>query len=382
MRIAVVAPPFLPVPPTDYGGTELILFELTRGLVEAGAEVTLFASGDSRPAPGVRLRALFPQATSFEAPIDRFLEGASIAQPDRTAHRGPKTDSWCELEHVHWAMSEIARGTFDLAHTHTPAALPFGRDLALPMVHTIHHARDEALTQFYARHASQRLRFVAISARQAELVPEIDCNIVHHGLRADTYPLGEDRGYALFLGRLSRCKGPHVAVEAARAAGFEIRVAGEFHAVESDADYERLLCARLSRPGVFVLGPVGGEHKLESLAGARALLFPITWEEPFGLAAVEAMLCGTPVIAFARGSAPEIIDEGVTGFFARDATEMARTLSHLDGFDRARCRARARARFSTETMVERYAEIYGELTGAEAVPVVRSRLNDGLTAGR
>jgi glycosyltransferase involved in cell wall biosynthesis len=349
MRIAMVSTPFVSVPPHTYGGTELVVHELVRGLTRAGHDVTLFAPGDSE---GADVRAL------FERPVW-------------------PPDEWAEQMHATAAAQEIRRGGFDLVHAHTAAFLEHAASVDAPTVYTIHHVREEGLLSLYLRHPL--VRYVAISDRQAELFPEIDCDVVHHGLDADAYPPGDGAGgHALFLGRLSHCKGPDLAVEAARRAGVELVIAGAYHQERENppgwGDEVRRL---LGRPGVRPVGSVGGERKRRLLGGASALLVPIRWEEPFGLVSIEAMLCGTPVVAFARGAAPEIVDEGVTGFLVHDVAGMAEALGRIRSIDRDACRRRARERFSAPRMVMGHLRSYhralSDRVALDRVPVEEVR---------
>jgi glycosyltransferase involved in cell wall biosynthesis len=340
VRIALISTPFVAVPPPRYGGTELIVAELVDGFVRAGHQVTLFATGDS----GVRceLRALFPRP---EWP------------PDATT----------ELEHAGWAAREIcsdSRG-FDVVHAHVPAALPFAPFLDAPMVYTIHHDRDEKRARLYAQH---RVQYVAISARQQMLVPEAHpARVIHHGL-TPLAPGRGDGGYALFLGRFSRVKGVHVALDVARAARIPLKLGGRPHWCDEEY-YSSEVAARLALPGAELIGEVGGEEKTDLLGGALALLFPIAWEEPFGLVMIEAMLCGTPVLALPRGSVPEVVEDGVTGYLCRDEEDLARRLSQIArrGFDRRRCRARALERWSARRMVREHLELYRELRNLKVI---------------
>ncbi|MFL5301593.1 MAG: glycosyltransferase, partial [Anaeromyxobacteraceae bacterium] len=231
-------------------------------------------------------------------------------------------------------------------------------ELSTPVVHTVHHVVDEEQERAYLAHA--RVQYVAISARQAELSPGLASHVVHHGLDPEAFPAGRgESDRALFIGRLSWCKGPDVAVAAARLANLEVVVAGEVHGEPDDppawaAELDRLL----SEPGVRRVGPVGGERKQRLLGSARALVMPIRWEEPFGLVMIEAMLSGTPVIAFPRGAAPEVVEDGVTGFLVNDAPEMADALLRAGELDREACRRRARQRFSSTRMVRDYLRVY------------------------
>jgi glycosyltransferase involved in cell wall biosynthesis len=339
VRIAIVSTPFVAVPPRSYGGTELVIHELVRGLAARGHEVTLFATGDSR-AP--RLRYVFRRASWPPDPAKEARHCAGVARA-------------------------LARERFDVIHAHLPGLLAAGVDRIAPVVHTLHHDHQEPLTELYLRHPA--VRYVAISEHQARLEPRLACHVVHHGLSPSHHPPGHGEGdYALFLGRLSPCKGPDAAVEAALGAGVPLRLAGSVHAADATPGWAASLERALARPGVLHVGPVGGARKTALLGAARALLMPIRWDEPFGLVMIEAMLSGTPVVAFPRGAAPEIIDEGVTGFLVDGVEEMSAVLARLGGFDRMACRRRAQARFGAARMIHEYERIYAlAAAGARAV---------------
>lgn len=326
----MVSTPFVAVPPTTYGGTELVVHALSRALARQGHEVTVFATGDSR-AP--RLRAL------FETPVW-------------------PPEPYAELLHCRYAAREIARGDFDVVHAHLPAMLAFADELPAPTVYTVHHAADAALARFYA--ASPRAWRVAISARQAALItPPVD-DVVHHGLDAGMYPScgpGGDR--ALFLGRLSWVKAPELAVEAARRAGLPIVIAGSPHDDRAPEGWrEGTLEAALRAPGVSWLPRADLAAKRRLFARSRALLVPLRWEEPFGLVMIEALLAGCPVVAQPCGAVPEIVQDGQDGFVVADAAEMAAALHRAASLDRRAIQARARARFSAERMAAGYLAAY------------------------
>jgi glycosyltransferase involved in cell wall biosynthesis len=342
VRIALVSTPFVAVPPRAYGGTELVVHALARALRRAGHDVTVFATGDSR-VPG--LRSLF--ATAVWPPDPRV-----------------------EALHCHFAARQIAAGAFDVVHAHAPLMIAFADELRPPTVYTVHHAKDPALARFYA--ASPRVWRVAISARQAQLAdPPVD-DVVHHGLDPDAYPLvGPGGDEAFFLGRLSWVKGPELAIEAARRAGLRITVAGRPHGDDGSPAgwYERTLLPALSAPHVRWVRGAGLAAKRRLFARARALLVPIRWEEPFGLVMIEAMLAGCPVIAYPRGAAPEVVEEGVTGFLAQGPREMAAALRRAGQLDRRAIQARARVRFSSDRMAAGYLATYqAALRAAAAVP--------------
>jgi glycosyltransferase involved in cell wall biosynthesis len=354
MRIAMISTPFVAVPPPRYGGTELVVSDLVTGLAAAGHEVTLFATGDSQPREGVAVRARFERASW-------------------------PPDAYVELDHAAFAIEEILADPrpYDVVHTHVPAALPFASMIEAPMVYTVHHSDGEDYDRLRSLYRRSRAHFIAISERQRQLMQELaEARVIHHGIDPASQRFGDGGGgYCAFLGRFAREKGPHAAVDAARAAGVPLRMAGAAH--WRDREYfDGELRARLELPGVTAVGEVGGADKRELLANACALLFPIDWEEPFGLVMIEAMLSGTPVLAFDRGSVPEIVDDGVTGFVCRDSDEMAARLRALatGRFDRAACRRRALERWTAARMVRDYVARYelvqawvGDVRAAETV---------------
>lgn len=347
MRIALVSTPFVAVPPHSYGGTELVVHELAEGLVERGHDVVLFATGDS--VTSAELRALYP-----------------------TAQWPP--EMLTDLNHVSWAMQQIAEhGPFDVVHAHSAVALGCARLLQnVPVVYTLHHERDPNLSAFYSY--CPHVHYVAISHDQRRReIPLGSVDVIHHGLAAGKYectrkPAGD---YVCFVGRLSRVKGPHTAIDVAARAGLPIRVAGGVHPPDERWVNEHLR-ERLAEPHVEYVGVVGLDEKRPLLRDARALLAPIEWNEPFGLILIEAMLSGCPVVAFGRGSVPELVEQGVTGFIARSADEMVdliRPGGPLDSFDRLRCRSRACQRFSRERMIAQHIALYERVARTVALPM-------------
>ena len=262
MNVAMISTPFVAVPPKNYGGTELVVAELVNGLVERGHRVTLFATGDSEtPA---ELRSLY-------------------ATP-----RWPP-DPFSDMNHVSWAMQQVRDGAFDVVHAHAALALALGRLLPeVPLVYTIHHERVPAVADFYR--AFPEVYFVAISADQARREGELErLSIIHHGLDPDVYQWTSTPGdYVAFVGRFAEVKGPHTAIDAAARALVPIRVAGEVHHVDRVFG-EREVTPRLEQAHVTYLGTIGLAAKVPLLRDARALLAPITWDEPFGLILTEAM---------------------------------------------------------------------------------------------
>jgi len=337
LRIALISTPFVAVPPAGYGGTELVVHELAEGLQSRGHEVTLFATGDSRTS--AQLRTFYDRAQWPPEPL-------------------------VELNHVSWAMEKIAAGTFDLIHAHSALALGLTRLVPRPpLAYTIHHVRTPEFSAFYQQFPDQH--YVAISTSQMrQEEPLSRCTVIHHGLDPLRFgPAGEPDDYVCFVARLSKIKGPDVAIDAAMAAGVPIRVAGEAHRGDQ-VFFSEEMKPRLELPHVTRLGGIGSPQKEALLRRARALLFPICWEEPFGLIMIEAMLSGCPVVAFGAGSVPEIVEPGVTGFVVEDTDEMAATIRPggvLDSFDRRACRARAVERFSRDRLVDDHLRLYHEI---------------------
>jgi len=334
MRIAIVSTPFVRVPPTGYGGTELFCGHLAEALVRRGHDVTLFATGDSRFSGELR---------------------ACFAQPC-----WPPTES-VERTHARFSLKEIAgaRVPYDAVQVNSPAAIPLAREHDISVVYTIHHKREDPLSRLYAEHSE--VHYVAISRRQLELEgPLARASVIHHGIDPAAYfPSLHDDGYVLHLGRFAEEKGTHLAIDAAIKAHVPIVLAGRVHPNDDDQNYfKRALCPRFDRREVIEVGEADFQHKIALLQGARALLCPVQWEEPFGLIAIEAMMTGTPVIAFPRGSFPEIIEPGVTGVIVSDVQEMAYTIEQARHWDRKKCMAAARERFSAARMAREYEHVF------------------------
>jgi glycosyltransferase involved in cell wall biosynthesis len=342
LEIALVSTTAVATPPDGYGGTELIVAELARALVELGHRPTVFATGDSRCAGTLRW---------------------TIERP------GWPPDTLTELRHVGFAWNEIAAGRFDVVHLNHPFALPFRRLVARPTVITVHHDREDSVARYYASYPE--VAYVAISNAQRALCPHIPFQqVIHHGLAVERFPEGAGRGgYCAFLGRFAPEKAPHLAIDAARSAGVPIRLGGEAQSF-AKSYFEQEVRPRLG-PGVDWLGEVGGARKLSLLGDAACLLFPIQWEEPFGLVMIEAMLLGTPVIAFPRGSVLEVVEEGVTGYVVRSLDGMVDRIRTIASFDRRRCRARARERWSSLRMARDHVALYRRVIAAQHLQGIR-----------
>jgi glycosyltransferase involved in cell wall biosynthesis len=336
MRIGLIAPPGLPVPPPAYGGTESVIDRLARGLVRAGHQVLLAAAANSScPVPRV-------------AGTDAAPDAAPVC-----------TNTVTELRHV--ITSYAAMTDVDVVHDHTLTG-PLYRHLpgGPPVVTTAHGPFDAALAPVYR--AMRGVAVVAISYHQAATADRVPlAGVIHHGLDVESVPVGRgDGGYASFLGRMSPEKGPREAALVARAAGVPLRMAAKLREPAEreyfDAEVKPLLCS-----DVEFLGELGCAEKLELVGGSFALVNPMQWAEPFGLVMIEALATGTPVIATPAGSAPEIVDDGVTGFLRSGRLPLAAALLDARQLDRAACRAVAAHRFSTERMVAEHIRVYEEV---------------------
>lgn len=329
----MVAPPWLPVPPTGYGGTELVVDGLCRGLVALGHDVTLFATGDSScPVP---LRWQHPE---------HLGTGRS-----RTAGM---------LSHALAAYDVAATLRPDIVHDHTILGAYVAAMTGMPALTTNHNPFDRDANAIYRRIAD-RVPVVAISrshARAAEGFVPIAA--IHHGIDVDGHGSGSgDGGFALFIGRISPSKGVHHAIRAARAVGMPLRIAAKVTEQGEREYFHRVIEPELG-PGTAFLGEVGGAAKERLLGSATVLVNPIQWDEPFGMVMVEAMAHGTPVVATARGAAVEIVEPGITGILVEDARDLPDAILAARGLDRSRIRARARERFSLERMAREYVAAY------------------------
>jgi glycosyltransferase involved in cell wall biosynthesis len=335
MRIAVLSPVWFPVPPPGYGGIEWIVHLLTEGLVAAGADVSLFASGDSRTA--ARLEAVYERA-----PTEWI--GSTF---------------W-ELRHTVSCLERA--GEFDVVHDHSGLlGLALGALAPVPVVHTIHGPLTEDSGDLYESvcRMAPGAHLVSLSLNQRKPKPDLPWLAnVPNALDLDRYPfhVGHD-GYLLFLGRMSPDKGAHRAVEVARELGVPLRLAGKCREPLERAYFDAYVRPALGNELEYV-GEVSHADKVALLQRARATLFPIDWEEPFGLVMIESLACGTPVIATRRGSVAEVIDDGVTGIIVDDHRQMPAALTRAEALDPRQLRATVRERFSPERMVSDYLAAY------------------------
>jgi glycosyltransferase involved in cell wall biosynthesis len=342
MKIAQVSPLYESVPPRTYGGTERIVSYLTEELVAQGHEVTLFASGDSVTA--AQLIAARKRALRLDNVFD------------------PIAQHYVMLEEVFERASR-----FDIIHFHTDYLhFPLARRYSVPHVTTLHGRLDlPDLMPLYKKFSEMPV--VSISNAQRKPLPRANWQgTVYHGLPVDLYDCGEKPGeYLAFVGRISPEKRLDRAIEIAARSGMRLRIAAKTDA--ADRNYmEQVIRPILSTSSAEFIGEIGDKDKKEFLANAYALLFPIDWPEPFGLVIIEAMACGTPVIAFRCGSVPELIQEGITGYIVDDVEGALHALRKIPAFDRRRCRRVFEERFSATRMAHDYLSVYSRAIKASA----------------
>jgi glycosyltransferase involved in cell wall biosynthesis len=342
MRIAQIAPLYERVPPMLYGGTERVVSHLVEEQVRRGHDVTLFASGDSRT------------SADLVSPIARAL---------RLDHdvSDPLAPHVVLLSQVFERADE-----FDLIHCHIDyMAFPFSRLVATPTVHTLHGRLDMPQVHMVMRQFGD-VPLVSISDAQRRPLEDLDlawAGTVYHGLPMEDYATGTGRGgYLAFLGRISPEKRPDLAIALAKRVGLPLKIAAKVDPVDRRY-FEEEIEPLMDDPLINFIGEIGEDAKAPFLGGARALVFPIDWPEPFGLVVIEALACGTPVIARPCGSVPELLVHGRTGFIADTLEEMEAAVRSLDRIDRAECRREVEARFTVERMADGYEALYQSLAG-------------------
>jgi len=340
LRVAVLSPVWFPVPPTGYGGIEWVVSLLADGLAEAGHDATLFASGDSHT--HAKLAAVFPRAPS-----------------EWIGH------TFWELRH---ALSCFERaGEFDVVHDHTGLlGLTLGGLVSTPVVHTVHGPLDGEPGELYeqAVRVAPRSQLISLSLNQRRPKPDLPWLAnVPNAIDFSVYPVKPHGGdYLLFLGRMSPDKGCHRAIAVATELGLPLKIAGK-NREPLEQEYYRELVEPHLNDRIEFLGEVTHGRKVELLQDARATLFPIEWEEPFGLVMIESMACGTPVIATRWGAVPEVIEHGRSGVIVDNYRQMPAALEEADRLDPLECRRYAEERFSAERMVEDYVAAYRSALG-------------------
>jgi glycosyltransferase involved in cell wall biosynthesis len=339
MRIGLIGPPFIEIPPRRYGGTELFIANLARELHKRGDDVVVYGNGDS--SVPCQLKWLYPHADwPLSDPMRSQLKNAA---------------------HTAWAIHDLAASA-DLLHLNDMVGIPFTRFVDVPAVLTVHHPHEPALSEQYLKYPD--IHYVAVARWLAKRERMRHMHVAHHGIRVSDYTFSSEKDdYVAFLGRMVPCKGPHLAIEAARLTGIRLKLAGEIQPAFREY-WERQILPSIDGTKIEYVGEADFAAKNALLCNARALLFPIQWEEPFGLVMIEAMACGTPVLAFAGGAVQEIVRDGVNGWICRDLADMAAHLETLD-IPAGTCRDYVNSHFSVARMADRYVDIYAQaLRGA------------------
>lgn len=338
MKIAQIAPLWESVPPQRYGGTERIVSYITEELVRQGHEVTLFASGDS--VTTARLEAICPQALRLNTGIFNRDAPQVLLQ-----------------ERAFGSMAD----EFDLIHSHLDfLGFPLARRIRTPVVTTLHGRLDLPELQPIFREFAE-IPLVSISDAQRRPLPWANwAGTVHHGLPDYYAPRFEPGQYLAFLGRIAPEKRPDQAIEVAKRVGIPLKIAAKVDPAD-EAYFRAEIEPMLRHPLIEFVGEITDDEKEEFVGNALALVCPYDWPEPFGIVFIESLACATPVLAYRRGSIPEIVDHGITGFISETLDEMVASVAGLDTIDRRRCRAAFDRRFTAERMVKDYLKIYEEL---------------------
>jgi glycosyltransferase involved in cell wall biosynthesis len=336
MRIGMIAPPWLAIPPWGYGGIEAVIDLLAEALVAAGHEVLLAASSDSTCAV-TRLPGF--------APSDPAVLGSTVA----------------ELRHALLAHRELHAAGVDVIHDHTLIGPHLPRSSPrTPIITTVHGPFDDTLGPIVSG-LPPHVGIVAISHFQAHSMRGVPVRrVIHHGVEPDRIPIGDgDGGYACFLGRMSPDKGVREAIEVARRADMPLKIAAKMKD-KAEGVYFAAEVKPFLGPSCEFLGELNAADKYALLGGATAMVNPIAWDEPFGMVMIESLATGTPVLTTSRGSAPEIVDDGRTGFVRNSINALVASLLDIDSLDRAACRAITTTQFSARRMAADYAQVFAE----------------------
>ncbi|MGC2109132.1 MAG: glycosyltransferase family 4 protein [Candidatus Korobacteraceae bacterium] len=339
MRVALVSPPFLPVPPKKYGGTELFIGQLAEGLKNSGVDVVVYANGESTV--GVETRWFYKNQ---QWPVS-----------------GEVFDNLKDFNHSSWAIADAAADC-DIIHLHNVPALMFTRYSDCKFVYTMHHVHEDDLSEIYDFFPN--VEFVTISDFQRRRERMSRIHTIHHGIDLDLYRLqNRKQDYLTFLGRIAPIKGTHLAIEVAKRSGIPLKIAGEVQPIFRDY-FDCEIKPHIDGKFIEFVGEVDLAAKNELLGNSLAMLFPIQWDEPFGLVMIEAMACGTPVLALPGGAVEEVVRDGVSGFVCKSVDEMAQRAASLSGSLNPRMvRQYCQQYFSVDRMVADYIELYQELAG-------------------
>jgi glycosyltransferase involved in cell wall biosynthesis len=332
MKIALVAPPFITVPPAEYGGTELFVGHLAEGLKHAGVEVVVYTNGEST--------------------VD--TERRWLYERSNWPIKSPE-ESWMrEINHYSWAVQDAA-AECDIIHVQSPQAVTFSRSVDRPFVLTLHGPHEAYLSALYSFYPE--VDYVCISDAQGKQEAMLRKQTIHHGIDLSSYQLVENKQqYLSFIGRIAPIKGTHIAIDVARRSGLPLKIAGEVQPQNRDY-FEKRVKPHLDGSSIEYIGPADLKAKNELLGSSLAMLFPIQWNEPFGLVMLEAMACGTPVLAMPGGSVREVVRDGVSGFVCRTASHIVKRIKN-SSFQPGEIRRYVEEQFSMEKMAGRYLDLY------------------------
>lgn len=335
MRIALIAAPFIAVPPADYGGTELFVGHLAEGLTRQGIEVVVYSNGESTV--HAERRWIYERS---QWPIK------------------PSEQTWVkELNHEAWAVQDAAKDC-DIIHVQSAQAIAFSRFVNRPMVLTLHGPHEPKLSEYYAHYPDVNYVCISDAQKQTESMPKM--RTIHHGIDVSLYHLVEQKQrYVSFIGRIAPLKGTHLAIDVAKRTGIPLKIAGDIQPTNREY-FEKKIQPEIDGQLVQYIGLADLQAKNELLGNSMAMLFPIQWNEPFGLVMVEAMACGTPVLAMPGGSVPEVVQDGVSGYICRTVRSMARRVEELN-FKPSAVRSYVEENFSVEHMVKNYVSLYEEI---------------------
>jgi len=346
LRIALIAAPFIAVPPAEYGGTELFIAHLAEGLRDAGVATVVYANGESKVRTD--LRSMYQ------------LSQWPIKQSEQ---------AWIkEVEHTAWAIKD-AEQDCDLIHVQSAQALVFSRFAKRPFILTLHGPHESYLSNLYAHYP--QIQYVCISKVQAQQESMPKLRTIHHGIDTSLYQYVEHKQkYLSFIGRIAPIKGTHVAIDVAQRTGIPLKIAGEVQPAFREY-FEKKIRPRIDGKLIEYVGPADLQAKNELLGNSMAMLFPIQWNEPFGLVMLEAMACGTPVLAMPGGAVCEVVENGVSGYVCHSVRDMAKRVRNLE-IDARMVRRYVEDNFSINKMVREYVKLYQDCALEYADRKVRS----------
>jgi glycosyltransferase involved in cell wall biosynthesis len=334
MKIALVAAPFIAVPPVDYGGTELFVAHLAEGLQTSGIAVAVYTNGES----------------TVKA------ERRWIYERSQWPIKNPEHAWTRELDHISWAIRDAAKDC-DIIHVQSFQGLVFSRFVERQMVLTLHGPHDPNLSDYYAHYPQVQYVCISQAQRKQEAMPKM--RTIHHGIDLNLYRfVAKKQQYLSFIGRIAPVKGTHLAIEVAQRTGIPLKIAGEVQPAHREY-FESKVKPKIDGRLVEYVGPADLQGKNELLGNSMAMLFPIQWKEPFGLVMLEAMACGTPVLAMPGGSVSEVVHDGVSGYVCRSVRDMVNRVRE-SALDATTVRRYVEENFSISKMVNGYVTLYEE----------------------